>query len=176
MTCDGCRHHLAWPHEVSGKPCQGWCTRYPQWVAKNTTTPRCGEYKLPKKEARQKKLTEYSAEFLRFWQAYPKKGSQDDAWRAWQYDPSHHAELVIKRADAYARYVKTEGKDMQYIKLPATWLNKGDWRTEIVNKNSGKDCCECNAPYEQGKGFKYTGLGKNLQYRCAACSKARNEA
>ena len=70
--------------------------------------------------------------------------------------------------------IKSEDKDMKYVKHPATWLNAGDWRQEIETKKNPKDCVDCGSPYEQG--FKYTTDNGRKQYRCPACQEANKEA
>lgn len=64
-----------------------------------------------------------------FWAVYPKRRDKEDARRAWvKALKKSDAETLISRATAYAK--AREGKDPQFTKLPATWLNKGSWLDE----------------------------------------------
>jgi hypothetical protein len=67
--------------------------------------------------------------FEQFYQAFPKKKDRQDAYAAWlravkKTDP----QILIEGARRYAE--AREGKDHQYTKYPATWLNKGAWLDE----------------------------------------------
>ena len=148
----------------------GSCHRFPRPV-QFTEDHWCGEYKSNVKRRQTKNSDEYSDGFKMFYEAYPKSKSPNDAWKAWQrIDESYH-ELIIDRAKAYASVVASEEIDIQYVKHPATWLNKGDWRDAVEAKIDPKDCVDCNKPYEAG--FKYAiNKGKKV-YRCTECSNKR---
>lgn len=80
---------------------------------------------------------EYSAEFLRFWKAYPRPTSKKEAYRAWE-QVSHvmpNFDVVVKQAEAFAAYCKREGTEKRFIPHPATWLRAFRW--EDVYDNSG---------------------------------------
>lgn len=67
--------------------------------------------------------------FDSFWTTYPRRIAKVAAVKAWQKaiettDP----ELIIDAAAKYATSVN--GKERQYIKHPATWLNGGCWDDE----------------------------------------------
>lgn len=165
MTCDKCRHYFHLPHTIKDKPCDGWCCRYPLWQHKNKDTNTCGEFKLPPKPIKQKRIESYSPEFDQFYAAYPKKKAPDAAWRAWQAIPPQHYPLIVERAKVYAQSVT--GKDMTYVKHPATWLNSGAWKEITENKVGPKDCSFCYAPYSPGHKFSII-EGKKV-YKCAKC-------
>lgn len=70
--------------------------------------------------------------FERFWQAYPKKRSRDQALRAFEkINPDEQLLAVIvaavERAKTRADWLKDRG---QFIPYPATWLNAGGWKDE----------------------------------------------
>lgn len=144
---------------------KGICKRYPHCKEKSPAD-WCGEFKLPRKPIKQKRIETYSPEFDQFYEAYPKKKAPDAAWRAWQAIPLRHYPLVIERAKAYAQSVV--GKDMTYVKHPATWLNSGAWKEITEKKRGAKDCSECYAPYKVGHKFHIDGNGKK-KYRCLKC-------
>lgn len=75
-------------------------------------------------------LEPYSLEFLEFWDAYPNKEAQDDAWIAW---------LELKKARKHpglsvlqdAICVQEQGErwqDPKFIPSPGAWLRKGRWK------------------------------------------------
>jgi hypothetical protein len=72
---------------------------------------------------------EYPDDFEEFYQAFPKHKGKDAALRAWR--------SALKRADAAdlmagaKRYADARrGKDPQFTKGPAAWLNGGHWMDE----------------------------------------------
>jgi hypothetical protein len=65
----------------------------------------------------------YPAEFEQFWSQYPRKQGKYAAFKKWSVvTRDSPAELLIDRARAYQ--IETLGRDMQYILLAETWLNK----------------------------------------------------
>jgi len=68
--------------------------------------------------------------FGAFWSNYPKKRDREEAKKAWiaaierGVEPKH----MVDAAQAYAR--ERAGKDPQYTKYPANWLNKGCYDDE----------------------------------------------
>jgi hypothetical protein len=45
------------------------------------------------------------------------------------------------------------------------------WHKKEGKAVSSKDCCDCGAAWKEG--FKFTGLGKAIKYRCPECAKKR---
>ena len=89
------------------------------------------EKKEDEEEKKRKKINykvEYSDLFERFWNAYPKKKSKQQAriawWNAikWGNDP----EFIIAKAGEYAREVRLKKIEDHYIKFAQWWLN--EWR------------------------------------------------
>jgi len=79
---------------------------------------------------------EYSAGFLEFWNAYPRKTKKDAAFKAWRnLRPKVNREtldgmlqaLTVQRGSV--EWAKDGG---QFIPHPATWLNAGQWKDEPV--------------------------------------------
>ncbi|MDX3544352.1 hypothetical protein PV729_45465 [Streptomyces europaeiscabiei] len=68
--------------------------------------------------------------FGAFWSNYPKKRDREEAKKAWIAALKRGAEpqLMVDAAQAYAR--ERFGKEAQYTKYPATWLNKGCYDDE----------------------------------------------
>lgn len=68
--------------------------------------------------------------FDEFWAAYPRRKAKLDAIRAWTAALKRGAtpEQLIAAATEYATF--RAGRDPQFTKLPATWLNKGSYDDE----------------------------------------------
>ena len=83
-------------------------------------------------ETETKPLAEYSAEFVTFWNLYPRKIKKDSAYRAWKKIKSPVATLgEIKIALDWQKktedWTKSNG---QFIPHPASYLNGGGWKDE----------------------------------------------
>lgn len=67
----------------------------------------------------------YSADFEKWWEAYPNKVGKDAAWKKWK--------AAIKRVDletllaAAKRYIANKPLDREWCN-PATWLHQGRWQ------------------------------------------------
>lgn len=97
--------------------------------------PRCGTHGATE---------EYSFEFEEFWEAYPKREGKGDAWKAWpkalglaaksskRTDGESPGVFLVRRARDFAAFTAT--KDRDYIRLPATWLNGGNWDDEMGSR------------------------------------------
>lgn len=88
---------------------------------------------IKKGEKGKKKSTEYSAEFERFWKAYPNKKGKLKAYEAWkklksQLPPVDKLVDIVEKHKNSRDWQKDGGK---YIPHPATWLNQGRWEDEI---------------------------------------------
>ena len=73
----------------------------------------------------------YTAKFLAFWDAYPKKKGKGGAARAFAKTKAHEFDAVM---EGVAKSIGTEDwtKDNgQYIPHPATWLNERRWEDEV---------------------------------------------
>lgn len=101
-----------------------------------------------KKKNKQKKKAsvpgEYSPAFEEFWEAYPRREGKGNAWSAWVKSLALAAnsakrsgdesveEFLARRARDYAAFTST--KDREFIRLPATWLNGGNWDDETGSR------------------------------------------
>ena len=172
MTCLLCKHFHTCPHKVQERDCDGWCIRYPQWIHKNGNTIKCGEFKNINAVKRNAKKLLESPEFQEFYEAYPKKTARDHANKAFMAVGEHNWPLIIKRATSFAQAVVSEGKDMQYVKHPATWLNSGSWKDKAEVKGDSKACIVCSAPYADGHKYAFVN-GKIVKdkYKCKKCRK-----
>ncbi|WP_051261523.1 hypothetical protein [Desulfovibrio inopinatus] len=77
----------------------------------------------------------YSLEFLEFWEAYPNKSSQDDAWIAWlelkkkrQHPGICALHTALLAQGKSARWQQNGG---QFIPDPANWLRKRRWKDQL---------------------------------------------
>lgn len=70
----------------------------------------------------------YPADFEAFWAAYPKRADKKAAFRAWKRAVKEipNDELV----EAAAAYARDPGRNPEYTKNAATWLNAGSWANE----------------------------------------------
>lgn len=83
----------------------------------------------------------YSADFLTFWEAYPKKVGKGAAWKAFQKvrPEGPLLDLMLKAVGdqrATAAWTREGG---QYIPNPATWLNQRRWEDEIEERTRDDD-------------------------------------
>jgi hypothetical protein len=103
----------------------------------------------------------YSDGFEKFWNAYPKKKSKDDAWRRWNTIKPNE-EDVQKILIAIEQQKKSKGwlKDGgQFIPYPATWLNAGGWKDEECGED--RTCPHCRK-----QGVRYQMEGGEKVWRC----------
>ena len=85
------------------------------------------------------KKEKYSADFLSFYNAYPKHKKRDDAFKAWKSLNGTRPELsvllaAIEDQKKSEEWLKENG---QFIPYPASWLRAGSWADE-VNTNNGQ--------------------------------------
>lgn len=70
--------------------------------------------------------------FEAFYDAYPRRDARRAAAisfaRALKRHPSYSPEDVAAAAGLYAQQVKAEGREKQFIPMPATWLNQDRFR------------------------------------------------
>ena len=73
------------------------------------------------------KKSRYSAAFLAFWVAYPRKVGKDAALRAWRDAKLRHGPDAVQiiQANAEALAASSKGMDERWIPHPSTWLNEG---------------------------------------------------
>lgn len=100
-----------------------------------------------KKNTKKKKASipeNYSDTFEEFWSAYPRREGKGHAWAAWLKNLKRAAasskraedetveQFLARRANDYAAFTST--KDREFIRLPATWLNGGNWDDETGSR------------------------------------------
>jgi hypothetical protein len=79
----------------------------------------------------------FSADFLEFWNVYPRKQAKLDAWKAYQEAlKSAEPETILVGARAYA--LLKIGEDKNFLKLPAGWLRGERWDDEQFAPPSDK--------------------------------------
>ncbi len=77
-----------------------------------------------------------SAEFLRFWDRYPRKQGKPKAWASWHKQGLDiSAELILERLEKQ-KSQDVQWQNKQYIPLPATYLNQQRWEDEIVTAST----------------------------------------
>lgn len=98
---------------------------------KPTVTPHNTEEGEERKKYN-RTLAEYSAEFVSFWSAYPRKEKKDAAYRAWKKikAPAATLDLILLALSWQAISDKWTKDNGQYIPHAATYLNGGCWKDE----------------------------------------------
>lgn len=87
-----------------------------------------------KQEVKNKRIKEYTSDFLQFYNEYPKHIGKEPAWKAWQKLNGTRPDLstIITKINEMKKaedWTKDKGK---YIPHPATWLNQKRWEDEGV--------------------------------------------
>jgi hypothetical protein len=81
---------------------------------------------------------EYSEQFAKFWEMYPRKTDKKDAYETWVGGKlDKKIELVIAKLNPYLLEVKDTEK--RFIKHPKSWLNAQDWDDTNVSEPSNPD-------------------------------------
>ena len=91
---------------------------------------------------------EYSEEFLKFWENYPRRVGKKKAFTAWQKEVDGE---LLKVLAGIERCQKHEWKtcEPKFIPHPATWLNGRRWEDEVVGNKAivKKETCDlCDDP------------------------------
>jgi len=74
----------------------------------------------------------------KFWATYPRKKGKVEAQKAWRKVKPEEVEAIIARIELN-KLGEWQGKALQYIPYPATWLNGRRWEDEI--EPTGKPGC-----------------------------------
>ena len=90
----------------------------------------------PKTRKRTKPTAPYSAEFLEFWAAYPRKIGKGAAWKVWKQrkDRPKNGDMLAS-VEAHKRSEQWTKDGGQYIPHPATFLNQARWEDEPDSAN-----------------------------------------
>lgn len=78
---------------------------------------------------RSKPGANYAADFLNFWEAYPRRVGKGDAWKSWQKSTPAIAD-VLKALAWQSRSQDWTKEGGKYIPNPATYLNQRRWEDE----------------------------------------------
>lgn len=100
---------------------------YPNNTKSNKTKEQDEKTHTPRKRTR--RVVGYSAEFLTFWVAYPRKVAKADAWRRWQVEAPPLAAVLAALAWQIPANDWTRDR-MRYIPHPATYLHDKRWEDE----------------------------------------------
>lgn len=98
-----------------------------------TTTPETEPETKPETETSPSAKAESDEDFDHFWNVYDKKEGRKPAhakWRAATKKPGVTPELLIKAAQEYIAYQRSEGKHPEFTKNASTWLNGEHWNDE----------------------------------------------
>jgi hypothetical protein len=103
---------------------------FPQSSAKGSPEQRA-ESREQRAVTRRPKAPEVDNDFLDFYLAYPRKEARPNALRAYvKARKDTPAEVILAGVKRYVKSV--EGKERQYIALPATWLNQRRWEDDLT--------------------------------------------
>jgi len=66
-----------------------------------------------------------------FWERYPRRVAKAVARKSWARLKPEQIDKVLAVIDQHVRYWTAMGTEIQYIPLPATWLNQERWEDEL---------------------------------------------
>jgi hypothetical protein len=90
-------------------------------------------------ERKKEKNNTYSADFLSFYSAYPRKVAKLEAWKAWEKCNGDRPEiaLIINSVERQKNSAQWKKENGQFIPHPATWINKKRWEDEVEGGSDG---------------------------------------
>jgi hypothetical protein len=79
------------------------------------------------------KNTNYTSDFLSFWESYPKKTGKGAAFNSWKRIPKTNGliEQITAALERHRQCEQWQRDNGQYIPNPATWLNQRRWEDEL---------------------------------------------
>lgn len=81
------------------------------------------------------KETIYPPLFEQFWESYPRKLEKKDCHTTWKkLNPEDKAKVIVA-ARNYTTAMKTEGREIQHIKHPKSFLNKDRWKDYLTTSD-----------------------------------------
>lgn len=89
-------------------------------------------------------------DFEIFWSKYPRKEAKLYARTVFERaikSGAVRADQLVAAAERFARHV--DGKDTQFIPLPATWINAGRWDDEYESKPASETSWKLNRAMEE---------------------------
>jgi hypothetical protein len=82
----------------------------------------------PKRARKKKEPEEYTDDFCRFWDAYPRKANKRYAWESWQGALDRPPlDRILLAVDMQSRQDSWRKDGGHYIPHPSTWINRGGW-------------------------------------------------
>jgi len=103
-------------------------------------TPDPCRDKVTIEEEKEEEKKEYSADFEKFYSAYPNRKDKPEAFKRWKKISGHRPPIeqileAIRKQIEWRANAK-EGEFRPEWKHPATWLNKGSWTDEMTTTES----------------------------------------
>lgn len=76
----------------------------------------------------------YSDDFLKFWETYPRKVGKDAAYTAWvkRNGTRPSIEIILEKLNELKISEQWTRDNGQYIPHPSTWINRGGWADELT--------------------------------------------
>ena len=130
---------------------------------------------------------DYPREFLKFWDAYPRKVGKIAALRRWQALRKAGALPDLATLLGALKWQKAQDswQEDKYIPNPATWLNAGRWADEPppideideVNENPDylKKLADPNCPICHGEGWEPLRENGNHWFKPCLCTKGKRD-
>ena len=87
-----------------------------------------------------KGANEYSADFLTFWDSYPRKVNKGKAYQAWckRNGALPKVEVIVAAVRAQCGTTDWKKEGGQFIPHPSSWLNAAGWENDIASMNQRK--------------------------------------
>jgi hypothetical protein len=73
---------------------------------------------------------EYSSEFLKFWETYPRKEAKETSWQLWQKLPAGILTTIISALSWQTKSEQWTKDGGQFIPMPSTYLNQKRWEDQ----------------------------------------------
>ena len=80
----------------------------------------------------------YIVDFNEFYSLYPRKEAKQKALQAYIKARKKGVDKIslLEALKKYNEYIKTNKKEREFVKLPATWLNGGCWEDEYIDNST----------------------------------------
>lgn len=88
-----------------------------------------------KREIKQKIIPESNL-FDKWYSLYPKKKAKQDALKAWSKLSDEEMEIALENLPKYKEYWRKEWTTLDYIPLPASWLNGKRWQDNLSTQET----------------------------------------
>lgn len=135
-AAQGKRQHLTNPAESSANPAES--SPSPRWELGDGTEEQGNRGSEEKKNPQRGAARREHERFAEFYDAFPRHKDRQDAARKFQQIINSGVDPDTLIAAAYQYRADTADTDQQYVKYPATWLNKGSWKDEPDRKPAAK--------------------------------------